>query len=124
MAGKALALLAALALAGAMAPLGSAKSPRAGGGSGTAPPAVLPSGSRPATPPSQNVQPQNVQPRSGGAATTFGGESDLTGLILLALGAVVVLLIVPTQVAKTVAARRAALSRSARSDSRNRPNDA
>jgi hypothetical protein len=123
MAGKALALLAALALAGAMAPLGSAKSPRAGGGSGTAPPAVLPSGSRPATPPSQNVQPQNVQPRSGGA-TTFGGESDLTGLILLALGAVVVLVIVPTQVAKTVAARRVALSRSARSDSRNRPNDA
>jgi hypothetical protein len=118
MAGKAAALLAALALCGALAPLGAAKGPRAGGGSGTPPPAASPSGGRPSTPSSQNVQ-----PRSGGA-TTFGGESDLTGLILLALGAIVVLVIVPAQVAKAVAARRVALSRSARSDPGNRPNGA
>ena len=101
MAGKAAALLAALALSGAMAQVGVAKSPRAGGGSGTAPPAALPSAGRPSSPSARNVQ-----PRSGGG-TAFGGESDLAGPILFALVAIVVLVVIPAQVAKSVAARRA-----------------
>lgn len=118
MAGKAAALTAALVLAGAMAPVGATQGPRAGGGSGTAPPAALPSGSRPSSPSSRNVEPRSSD------GTPFGGESDLAGLILFALGAIVVLVIVPSQVAKTVAARRRALSRSARSETGNRPNGA
>jgi hypothetical protein len=102
MAGKAAALLAALALSGALAQVGVAKGPRAGGGAGTAPPAALPSAGRAPTPAARNVQ-----PRSGGQTTPFGGESDLAGLILLALGAIVVLVVIPAQVAKSVAARRA-----------------
>lgn len=118
MAGKAAALLVALALAGATPSVGGAKGPRAGGGSGTAPPAAAPSGARPSQPSSRNVQPR------GGGATAFGGESDLAGLILYALVAIVVLVVVPAQVAKGIATRRAALSRSARPGGRNRPNGA
>jgi hypothetical protein len=100
MAGKAAVLLATFALSGALPQLGAAKGPHAGGGSGTAPPAALPSGGRPSSPA------RNVQPRNGGG-TPFGGESDLAGLILLALGAIVVLVVIPAQVAKGIAARRA-----------------
>jgi hypothetical protein len=118
MAGKAAALLVVLALLGATPSVGEAKGPRVGGGSGSAPPAAVPSAGLPSQPSSRNVQPR------GGGATTFGGESDLAGLILYALVAIVVLVVIPTQVAKSVAARRRSLSRSARSAGRNRPNGA
>jgi hypothetical protein len=118
MAGKAAALLVVLALVGATPSVGGAKGPPVGGGSGTAPPAAVPSGGQPSQPSARNVQ-----PRSGGS-TAFGGESDLAGLILYALVAIVVLVVIPTQIAKGVTARRRGLSRSARSGGRNRPNGA
>jgi hypothetical protein len=118
MAGKAAALLVVLALVGATPTVGVAKGPRVGGGSGTTPPAAVPSAGLPSQPSSRNVQPRS------GAANTFGGESDLAGLILYAIVAIVVLVVIPTQIAKGVAARRRVLSRSARSGGRNRPNGA
>ncbi|MDX6467813.1 MAG: hypothetical protein QOI27_2853 [Gaiellaceae bacterium] len=117
MAGKAAVLLVALALAGATPSAVAAKGPRAGGGSGTAPPAAVPSAGRP------SPESRNVQPRSG-AAPSFGGESDLAGLILYALVAIVVLVVVPAQIAKGIAGRRRVLSRSARAGRRNPPNGA
>jgi hypothetical protein len=118
MAGKAAALLVVLALLGATPSVGEAKGPRVGGGSGSAPPAAVPSAGLPSQPSSRNVQPR------GAGTATFGGESDLAALILYALVAIVVLVVIPTQVAKSVAARRRSLSRSARSAGRNRPNGA
>jgi hypothetical protein len=118
MAGKAAVLLVVLVLAGATTPAVAAKGPRAGGSSGTAPPAAVPSAGSPSQPASRNVQPR------GGAATSLGGESDLAGLILYVLIAIVVLVVVPAQIATGVARRRRVLSRSARSGRRNPPNGA
>jgi hypothetical protein len=118
MAGKAAAFLVALVLVGASPPVGGAKGTRAGGSSGTAPPAAVPSAGRPSQPASRNVQPR------GGDATSLGGESDLASLILVALVAIVVLVVVPAQIAKGVARRRRVLSRSARSGRGNPPNGA
>lgn len=73
-----------------------------------------PDGAVPAAPSDLNV------PQRPDAGIPFAGEGDLAELILLALGAVVVLVVIPAQLARGVAARRAdALGRSARAD---RPN--
>jgi hypothetical protein len=76
--------------------------------SGTAvaatPPATKPGPSRPAGAAQPGVQ-QNEPPRTV-APVPFGGESDLAGIILAGLVAVVVLIVIPSQLAKGVARRR------------------